>query len=180
MEQESLITDEMRALIGQERGSTTSEEVTTTEIRRFAQALFDENAVYYDAAAAAETKFGGIVAPGPFAPQYTGRRAYDEPDPMENHDPNWSGDGNPRLPRPQTQRIRWPEGFVAFHGGDDLEVRQLARPGERITATSRLVDVRERVGRTGRLGFTVTETVYTNEKGEILCINRFEAVARKV
>ena len=175
VERDTVITDEIRSLVGQELDVRTSDdEVTATEIRRFAQAVMDENPVYYDAAAAAGTRFGGLVAPGPFPYHYTRRRPLGVPDPMTTLPPDWDGEETPFV------HIPWPEGYVYFHGGDELEVRQLARPGERITSTTRIVDAYEKEGRSGRLGFVVRETVFTNDTGEVLCINRHTSVARKV
>ena len=64
----SLVTDEIRALVGA-RGPVRSspDEVSTSEIRRFAQAIFDDTRLFYDDAAAKASRFGGRVAPGTFA-----------------------------------------------------------------------------------------------------------------
>ena len=182
-QQDSIITDEMRALIGKEVKGPTSEPVTVTEIRRFSQAVFDNDPVHYDTPEAASSKFGGVVAPGPFAslygPRLGYRRYFGEPDPMVNHALDWTGNNNPLVEETEdTLTVKWPEGFVSFHGGDEMEILQLAKPGERISSTRRISEIREREGSTGRLGFVVAETIFTNEKGEVLCINRLTSVAR--
>ncbi len=181
--EENLITPEMKAAIGMETSRRTAiEDVTVTEIRRFAQATMDENPIYYDAKAAALTKFKGLVAPAPFACCFwVGRRPLGVPDRLLGSDPDadvWSPNSGPdEVDNPP--RIRWPEGYYGFHGGDELEIYQLPKPGERISQRSRLVDVYERKGRSGPIGVTVSETVYTNEKGEVLCINHGSGVVRK-
>jgi acyl dehydratase len=178
-QQESLITPEMKALIGKETESrTAADEVTVSEIRRFAQATFDENPLYYDADYASSTKFGGLVGPGPFTTHMPGRRPFGDPDLML--DPTWDGETYPPKPGEAPARIQWPDGYYNLHGADELEIHQLARPGERISSKRRIVDIYDREGRSGRLGLTITETVFTNEKGEVLAINRNTMVARKI
>lgn len=172
-----LISPEMRALIGKETARrTANEDVSTSEIRRFAQATFDENPVYYDAVAGAQSKFGGLVAPASFPFHMVRSRPFGVPDPML--DPDWDGRES-GVSAEQEAYIEWPEGFTTFHGGDELEVYQLARPGERITCTSRIANIYERAGRSGPLGLVLREDIYTNEKGELLCINRNTMVARR-
>ena len=43
------------------------DEVSTSEIRRFAQAIFDDTRLFYEDEAARKSRFGGRVAPGTFA-----------------------------------------------------------------------------------------------------------------
>jgi acyl dehydratase len=175
--QDSLITPEMQALIGAETGhSTAFEDVTAAEIRRFAQATFNEDPIHYHADAGARAKFGGLVAPASFPLHMLRTRPLGVPDPML--DPDWDG-RETQATEDEGVRVEWPEGYTTFHGGDELEVHQLARPGERISCTSRIANIYETEGRSGRLGLVVRETVYTNEKGEILCINRNTMVARQ-
>ena len=172
-----LISPQMQALIGTETARrNANEEVSGSEIRRFAQATFDENPVYYDAEAGAQSKFEGLVAPASFPFHMVRSRPFGVPDPML--DPDWDGreSGDSAA---QEARIEWPEGYTTFHGGDEMEVYQLATPGERITCTSRVADIYERAGSSGPLGLVVREDIYTNEKGELLCINRNTMVARR-
>jgi acyl dehydratase len=175
--QGSIISPEMKALIGTETGrSAAVDDVSVSEIRRFAQAIFDENPIYYDADAGAQAKFKGLVAPASFPFHMVRTRPLGVPDPML--DPDWDG-REIGSSEGQGPRIEWPEGYTTFHGGDEMEVYQLAKPGERISSTSRIANIYETKGRSGPLGLVVRETVYTNEKGEVLCINRNTMVARK-
>jgi acyl dehydratase len=176
--QDSLISPEIQALIGMETGRKAAfEDVSTSEIRRFAQATFDENPVYYDPEAGAKTKFQGLVAPASFPIHMVRTRPLGVPDRML--DPDWDGREIDPSEAQEKPEVKWPEGYTTFHGGDELEVYQLARPGERITATSRIANIYDREGRSGRLGLVVRETIYTNDKGEVLCINRNTMVARQ-
>jgi hypothetical protein len=49
-----------------------------------------------------------------------------------------------------------------------VEVHQLARPGDRVRAKSKYVDIYQKDGKSGVLVFILVETVYANQKGEPL------------
>jgi acyl dehydratase len=54
-----------------------------------------------------------------------------------------------------------------LHGGTELEYYQPVRPGDKITASVKMVDVRERMGgKLGRLVFVTFELVYKNQRQE--------------
>lgn len=55
-----------------------------------------------------------------------------------------------------------------LNGGNQVEVYQLARPGDRIRAKSKYVDIYQKEGRSGTLVFALIETVYVNQQGETL------------
>jgi acyl dehydratase len=55
-----------------------------------------------------------------------------------------------------------------LNGGNQVEVHQLAHPGDRIRAKSRYVDIYQKEGKSGRLVFILVETIYANQKGETL------------
>jgi acyl dehydratase len=179
-QEKSLITDEVRAVIGKEsEPSTSPDRVTLTEIRRFSQSVMDESPIYHDEEFAAKTKFGGVVAPGPFAYHFIRRRPPGTEDPMITEPDEWDGEEN-RGVGEGALTVPWPPNMRGFHGGNELEVLQLPKPGDIITSRSRIVDVYEKTGRSGRLGLSVRETVFTNQKGEILCIDRYTGVVREM
>ena len=55
-----------------------------------------------------------------------------------------------------------------LNGGNQVEVYQLARLGDRIRAKSTYVDIYQKEGRSGTLVFILLETVYANQNGEML------------
>jgi acyl dehydratase len=174
---QSAITDEMRAAIGRVGSPRTAwDEVSRGEIRRYAQAIMDDDPVYWDEEHARRTKFGGVVAP-PFLPGKIFRVRPDAPDPLREDERLWSGEHTPR--GESDLRIPWPPGWIVLHGSDESEIYQLARPGDRITARSKLVDMYERQGRSGHLVMAVTETAYFNQDGDLLYVNRGISVARR-
>jgi acyl dehydratase len=173
---QSAISEELRAAVGREGSPKTAwDEVSRSEIRRYAQAVMDPSPLYWDEDFACGTRYGGVVAP-PFLPCKIFRVPPDAPDPLREDLGHWSGEHTPR--GESDLRIPWPKGWIVLHGSDEAEIHQLARPGDRITSRSKLVDVYERQGRSGHLVMAVTETTYTNQDGDVLYLNRGVSVAR--
>ena len=161
------ITDEVKALIGHETNwMDACDVVERGAIRRFTQAVMDEDLVYWNDQAAAATKYGGVVAP-PLFPLHAFRRPPGTPDPLSrvSGDPDFDGVtrdfglGLPPLP------VALPR---LLNGGNQVEVHQLARPGERIRAKSKYVDIYQKEGKSGSLVFILVETIYRNDKKELL------------
>jgi hypothetical protein len=59
-----------------------------------------------------------------------------------------------------------------LNGGNDVEVRALARPGDRIVARSRYKDVFQKEGKSGPLVFVIVETTYSTDAGRVLLVSR--------
>ena len=71
MAAETHITDAMRALIGREYGERESYPISESDIRKWALAVYypeEPPRLYWDAEYAAQTSYGGIVAPEEFNP----------------------------------------------------------------------------------------------------------------
>ncbi len=169
-----LITEELKAMVGRELGCwTSSDDVSRSEIRRYTQAVMDDNALYYDDEYAKKTRFGGVVAPGIF-PTRSRRRSPGTADPFLEA----GTEGNSTVAL-RDWRGLWPEDMREFNAGSETEIFQCARPGDIITAREKVADVYEKTGKTGRLGFFVIEVTYTNQKGELLCIDRVTHVMRE-
>lgn len=153
----SFLTDELKSWIGREATYTAPEELGRGAIRYFALATGDENPLYQDAAFAARTRHGGIIAPPTLVCETN--QLYRRP-PDENGYIGHSWD----LPLPTRRFIR---------GGNDYELHQPVRPQDRITVTWRILDITERHTRGGgTLIFVVSEARYTNQRGELLAVNR--------
>jgi hypothetical protein len=165
---EDYITDEVRAMIGFETAfEEACDPVERGQIRRHVQAIMDRDPLYYDEAHAATTRFGGIVAPPLFPLHAVTRSAPAADDPLEPGLSNPDFDGSsanvlrsavpPPVPLKRT-----------LNGGSEFEIFRLARPGERIRAKSRYVDIYQKNGRTGPIVFWVIETTYVTDEGELL------------
>jgi acyl dehydratase len=171
------ITDEVRSYIGRESQPVTAwDAVEPGAVRRFIQAIMDNDPIYWDVEAARARGFGGPVAP-PLYPGFTFRRAPGTPDPLDRarENPDYDGiggGGGTGLPPIPNLPVR------TLNGGVEAEFFALARHGDRITARSRYADIYEREGRTGKMVFVVTETTYTNQDGQVLARIRNTGIRR--
>jgi hypothetical protein len=139
------ITDEVKALIGAESPPIeASHAVESSEVRRFHHATMDPAPRYWDEGWAMKSRYERVVAPPAF-PVHAFRRSPDAPDPLDAMgDPDFDGRNRRcarlpplEIPRCGCQRLR-------------LRVLRYARVGERIFCTSRLKDVYQRDGKSGR------------------------------
>ncbi len=163
MTDESLITDEARAMIGKETPPV-SGEVHAKEIRRFCFAVGDLNPLYLDEEKAGKSKHGGVVAPPMF---------FEIPTVVEFPQDELKEDGLPRTThRPPLKAKR------SMAGGNEVEFFKPMRPGDKITRVSKIAEIFEKEGRSGRLAFTVFEHKYTNQDGEVVAIARQTGISR--
>lgn len=177
---EAVVTPEVRAMVGkQSQPETGPDEVCKSEIRRWAQATMDSNPLWYDEEYARKTKFGSGCAPGPYTLRAVGlyKQRLGTPDPVGKH---VDEDLRTDLAVDYALRIPWPAGVGQFHGGDRVQFFQLPRIGDTITLTSKIVDVVEKTGRSGKLGIAYIDRTYTNQRGEMLAINHHSAIAREM
>jgi acyl dehydratase len=155
------LSEEARAAIG--RTSEHTYEVTAKDIRRYAQAIGDPNPVYRDEAAAANSRWGGIVAP----PLFCHSLAFEDVPVDRLH-----ADGRPAeldVPLP-TDR--------SFGAGSSFTVGVPVRPGDTITVRNTIVDIYRKSGRSGELIFVVLDTTYTNQFGDMVAHERGTSVNR--
>lgn len=116
-------------------------DVEEGDIRRFAQAVGDSNPLWQDRQFAAKTSYGGIIAPPTFVASLS---PYDFL-------------GQIIAQSPYKRQI---------NGGNELELIQPIRPGDRITAILKVNDVRERKGKFGDTAIMSAETTYTNQNNQ--------------
>ena len=165
MEQQSLITDEIRSWIGRETPSWTIE-VTPLDVKRFAVATDDLNPLYLDEAQAQRSRYGGLIAPPLF---YMA--------PLTNPVPETALrlDGLPyegKFPIPPTPLPR------LMDGGTEIEFFLPIRVGDTLTGRCKITDIYQKEGRTGPLIFVVRETTFTNQKGELVLIEKGSSILR--
>jgi acyl dehydratase len=175
---ESYITSEIKALIGLEGEPQIAwEPVERSEVRRFAQAIMDDDPIFWNDAYAKNTRYGGVVAP-PLFPLFAQRQPPGSPDPLAITvtDPDYDGfaglltSGLPPIPLPQLPRL--------LNGGNEVEFYQLPRLGDRITARTKYLDIYEKTGRSGTMVFILVETRYTNQQDELLLVSRVTYIRR--
>jgi acyl dehydratase len=161
------ITDEVKALIGLESEWVEAPDpVERSEIRRHVQAVMDDDPLYWDEREAKATRYGGVVAP-PLFPLHVLRPAADAPDALARAatDPDFDGSVRGMMKGLKPLPIPLPR---VLNGGNQVEIYQLAKPGERIKVRSKYIDIYQKDGRSGTLVFLITETLYKNERDELL------------
>ena len=127
-------------------------EVTREKMVGFALATGETDAVYLDDERAAESEYGGIVAAPTFCNVFAG--SVERPD------------------------IGLEFGDLQFHAGQAIENQSPVRPGDSLTAKTRLKEVYSKTGRSGKMVFEVWETTFTNQRGETAATVRESFVHR--
>lgn len=170
---DSYITDEMRAQVGKERDRRVSFPVDKSAIRQWAIAVRwpePPERLYWDEEYAEKTRFGGIIAPpffNPFAYHVDEERMQ-------------AGEGWGRSARIGPFAVAGgAEGTASFapgtrplNGGGEAEYYEPIRPGDVVTSVTKVAEIYEREGRLGLMLFTITETTWTNQKGQLVRIYR--------
>lgn len=141
-------------------------------LRRFVQAIMDDDPIYYDEAEAVKTKFGGLAAP-PLYPVHAFRRAPGTPDPLDSivADPEADGTAGSDATYFGLEPVQSPYKRL-LNGGNEIEFYRSLKVGERAVATARYADVQVKQGSSGKLLLVVIETRFTTESDELLLVNR--------
>ena len=117
-------------------------EIEKGMIRKFALAVGDPNPLWQDEEYARESRYGGIVAPPTFIPTLGFERIEQELTSLSSS---------------------------ILHGSTELECYQPVRPGDKITVTHRLANIRELQGKgTSKTAFMTFEITYKNQKQELV------------
>lgn len=167
------ITSEVRSLIGRKgERMVASDPVDRSSVRRFAQAIMDDDPLYWDEDHAAKSRYGRIMAP-PLFPLHALRRPGGTSDPLdrsfEDSDYDGAGDvlgrmGLPDIPIPQ-QRL--------LNGGNDVRILGLAGVGDVIVTQSTYDDIHQKNGRSGALIFVdITTDHWVQHTGTALLRSR--------
>lgn len=160
-EEESFITDEMRARIGVESDPWTVE-VDKTSVRMFARSCQYTDPVFYDEDFAKSKGYRSLPAP----PHYLGTPLFNP----ASSDPTFGSPrgGGPRPGNPKLKRV--------LNGGTDIEYFDMIQAGDILTASSKVSDITERKGSIGTMVITTTETTYKRD-GQVVAISRGTGIA---
>ena len=150
---DNFVAPETMALIGTSTPLGNPKLVDRNTIGQFAVAIGSTNPLFTDAAAAQAAGEPGIVAPLSY--------------PIYNV-PNGT-DRDFVLNLRNTNRVR---------GGDDCEFIAPIHEGDTLTAQTKLLSIVHRKGSTGDLVITTFETRYTNQRGELVMVERPTGVWR--
>jgi hypothetical protein len=156
---------------------TACDAVEAGAVRRFAQAVMDENTDY---AAPGGARFGGPVAP-PLYPMMMFRRALGAPDPLQLHasDPDFDGLGQASSLTRGLPEIEELAGYALLNGGTELELFRYARHGETVRMRSRYAEIMEKQTSKGPIVLVVTESEFATRDGEVLLRARRTLIRRK-
>lgn len=191
-EPQNPLTDEIRALIGVTADKVAAGPEWGIEregVRIFTHAIMDPDPLFWDDAYAATTKFGEVVAP-PIYCSYVGRKvppgsvdalseAYAKASAAHRTYDGSSGERDaiaskqgalPRIPTPLKRNL---------NAGNEMELYKFPAMGDRIFSQARYADIVGRVSSSGEPMLVVTtETIYTNQDDELLCILRASNMIR--
>jgi acyl dehydratase len=147
MAEASVITDEMRAVIGQESAPITVE-VDKTAVRMFARAVGYTDLIYYDEAYAKSKGYRSLPAPMGFL-------------------------GHPIFRPDIASRPLYVMSFKSpykrvLNGGTDIEYYEPICAGDILTSTAKIADISERSASMGPMLIITGETNYKNQKGKVV------------
>ncbi|TAM86914.1 MAG: hypothetical protein EPN43_09940 [Jatrophihabitans sp.] len=152
----SLLSDELRARIGETRVYVAPEPLSRAAIRYYAQAVGDDNPLYTDTAAALAAGLPDVVAP-PTLLCDTNQYCAGTPDADGFAGHSWG------IEVPGTRTVR---------GGNDYRFFRYARPDDVVTVEWRLADIAEVVNSSGSAMLIVTsEALVTDQHGEQILRN---------
>jgi acyl dehydratase len=152
----TLLTDEIRALVGRKRVYTAPEELGAAACRYFGLAIGDHNPLYSDPQYARAQGLPGVTAPLTLVCE-TNQYA-DLPIPPDGYAGHEWG-----IELPGTRKVR---------GGNSYVFHRRIRPDDVITATWEIAGVTEKTTRAGAEMLIVTSrATYTDQRGELLAEN---------
>lgn len=151
-----LLTDALRARIGQTASYTAPEPLGRAAIRYFAVAVGDDNRLYTDPGYAREHGYHDVIAP-PTLLAETNQYVTGTPDADGYLGHSW------HLQVPGSRLVR---------GGNSYRFAKPAGPDTVVTVQWQITDMTERTTSTGTAMLIVTsEATYTDQRGELLLTN---------
>jgi len=142
--------------IGNEQVFHSSEEIGKVAIRRFAAVVSDYNPLYWDEEYSKKVPYGEMIAP----PTLVFEMTYDVRG-ETSEDGSHQGRQTRFEPLIHLQRV-----------GNEYEIFQPLRPKDIITFKRRILEVKEKQGKTGKWVFVSSEITYTNQREELLGIDK--------
>lgn len=154
--------------IGMATGTYTGEPVLARDIRRYALAIDDPDPAYRDPDAARRRKEGVLIAPLFYVTWAVGVPGSEKSTKELAEDGLATFVGVPEIPNV------WDLGWV--RGGEELEFFRRVRVNDRVTVSGKILDMKEKDGKSGKLVFVTSEFVYTNQDGEKLATHRLTMI----
>jgi hypothetical protein len=152
----TLLTDDVRALLGQQRVYVAPEPIGAAAFRYFSIATGDDNSLYHDATYAREAGLFGVTAPPTLiceTNQYANLPM--EPGGYAGH--SWDID------LPGTRQVR---------GGNSYTFHRRVRPEDVIVASWEISGIEEKTTRSGAAMLIISSrATYTDQHAELLAVN---------
>lgn len=161
----AIIDDQIRALIGVWSETVLAcDPVEQGAVRRFAQAIMDDDPDYMQGGPA-QSRHGGPVAP-PLFPNHRVRRHFGAPDLLQEraHDPDFDG----VVPAPGLPAIAKLAHLPVLNAGSEFEFYRWARHGETVGVRQCYADIREKSSAKGAFVLIVIESEISTSAGELL------------
>ncbi len=171
-----MLTPEILAYVGVSTATEFAcDPVEQGAVRRYAQAIMDEDPDY-GADAPAGTPWGGPIAP-PLFPNHAFRRPLGAPDVVQEraHDPHFDGTGGQAGGLPAIEPLK---SFAVLNGGAEFELYRYARQGERVQVTQRYADITEKVSSKGSMILVIVEAEIRTADDELLLRARRTLIRR--
>lgn len=185
---QSILTPELKAMVGKAGEKVEAWGVVDEEyLRRFASAVPDWDPLYWDQDLAKKSKYKTTTVPPMLAEFIVMRRGLNEPDKMDevmNQDPTNDGGmasgGGTRTQRGLLPTLPLPKGINRhLHGGDEVEVYQYPKLGDKVSFQRRYTSITERIGGDGKAFIiALSETTFWNQDGDVLCKARVIDIRR--
>jgi len=157
MAEDSLITDELRKLVGVSGGPTIFK-VEEGAIKRYAEAIGDPNPLYNNVEYASKSKYGRLICP----PGFTGWPVKGDIPIMKTIDSLFKAGAPPRL----------------LDGGIEFEFFLPIRAGDILVATTKIINMSERESKSGKMMFAIVETTFVNQNGDVAVRSRATLINR--
>lgn len=171
-----LLTPEILAYVGvSTQAEFACDPVEQGAVRRYAQAIMDDDPDYGPQAPAG-SPWGGPIAPPLFA-NHAVRRPLGAPDIVQERagDPHFDGTGAPAGGLPPIGPLK---GFAVLNGGAEFELFRYARHGERIQVTQRYAEITEKASSKGPMILVVVEAEFRTGQDELLLRARRTVIRR--
>lgn len=175
----SILPEAAKAYIGMTtEGQLAPEAIEPGAVRRFSQAIMDDDPAYWQDGEAS-ARYGGPVAP-PLFPTNMYRRPFGTPDPFDEHanNPDFDGAGNSAMQGlPEIVPFR---GFNVLNGGSEIEFYRYARWGERVMVRSTYEDIVEKETSKGPIILITIVSDFMTGEGELLLRVRRTSIRRPI
>lgn len=164
----ALLNDEILSYVGRSSVKEVAcDPVEQGAVRRYSQAIMDDDPIYWDEKAAG-ARYGGPVAP-PIFPIDMFRRDFNTEDPVQTYatDPDFDGVGPPAgQGLPPIEPLR---NYAVLYGGSEIEFYKYAERGDRVSVIQRYESITEKTSSKGQpMIFVTIESEYRDQNDQLL------------